>query len=121
MGLDMYACTTRTKPASPVDFDAADATEFHYWRKHPDLHGWMEDLYRRKGGTAASFNCVAVALTEADLDRLEADLVERKLPDTCGFFFGDSDGTELDDDLTFVRKARQFLADGLTVFYSSWW
>lgn len=121
MGLDMYACTTRTKPTSPVDFDAADTAEFHYWRKHPDLHGWMEDLYRRKGGRAESFNCVAVALTAADLHRLEADLIAGKLPETSGFFFGGSDGTERENDLAFVRKARQFLAEGLTVFYTSWW
>lgn len=121
MGLDMYACTIRTKPADPVDFDTADAVQFHYWRKHPDLHGWMEALYRRKDGTDHDFNCAAVALDGADLDRLEADLLARRLPKTTGFFFGASDGTELEDDLAFVRDARQRLAEGLTVFYSAWW
>jgi hypothetical protein len=43
------------------------------------------------------------------------------LPCTAGFFFGESDGSEKHDDLQFVAKAREALAAGLTVFYSSWW
>jgi hypothetical protein len=121
MGLDMYACTTRTKPDSPVDFDVEDATEIQYWRKHPDLHGWMESLYREKGGDDASFNCVNLQLTAADLDRLERDINERRLPPTAGFFFGESDGDELEDDLRFIGAAREALSAGLTVFYTSWW
>lgn len=121
MGLDMYAFTTRTKPACPVDFDPVDPVEFHYWRKHPNLHGWMEALYRQKGGTNPDFNCAAVTLDSADLDRLEADLVAQRLPETGGFFFGASDGTETRKDLGFVHVARLFVAEGLTVFYTSWW
>ena len=121
MGLDMYALTTRTKPTSPVDFGTSDGNEFHYWRKHPNLHGWMEDLYRQKGGTAEHFNCVAVALDAGDLDQLEADLMAQQLPETSGFFFGASNGAELEGELAFIRDARRFLAEGLTVFYTSWW
>jgi len=121
MGLDMYACTTSTKPASPVDFRADESDRFHYWRKHPNLHGWMEALYREKGGEARHFNCVAVALDAGDLDRLEADITGGRLPETQGFFFGISDGAEREDDLALIAKARQHLAAGMTVFYSSWW
>ena len=32
-----------------------------------------------------------------------------------------SDGTEFLDDLAFVGKARKAIADGLTVYYDSWW
>jgi hypothetical protein len=63
MGLDMFARTTTEKPASDVDFDMEQHSELHYWRKHPDLHGWMEKLYRGKGGAAESFNCVRMVLT----------------------------------------------------------
>jgi hypothetical protein len=38
-----------------------------------------------------------------------------------GFFFGSSDGGEIDDDLAFIAKARQAIAAGQTVFYDSWW
>ena len=116
MGLDMLALTTTEKPASEVDFDAVNHCQLHYWRKHPDLHGWMENLYREKGGTTESFNCVRVVLAPPDLDRLEADIKERRLPETQGFFFGDSDGSETPHDLTFIGKARAAIQAGLTVY-----
>jgi hypothetical protein len=42
MGLDMYARTTKEPLAGAVDFKVSEPSELHYWRKHPDLHGWME-------------------------------------------------------------------------------
>lgn len=121
MGLDMYALTCRERPASPVDFKPAQARRLHYWRKHPDLHGWMERLYREKGGSDEQFNCVAVLLMAEDLNRLKADIRGRRLPHTTGFFFGSSTGVEKEDDLQFIGEAREALAAGLTVFYTSWW
>ncbi len=121
MGLDMYAHFLFDAPATAVDFEVANYGELHYWRKHPNLHGWMERLYREKGGQDASFNCVNLLLTAEDLDRLEADIRSRSLPPTSGFFFGESDGSEVEDDLRFIAKARSAIAEGLTVFYSSWW
>lgn len=122
MGLDMYAYTIDETPARPVDFDAGEEiSSLHYWRKHPDLHGWMEALYRKKGGDAPQFNCVNLVLTPDDLDALERDIKAGSLPDTSGFFFGDSDGTETEDDLFFIAKARESIQRGKTVFYSSWW
>jgi hypothetical protein len=44
--------------ASSVDFEVETLAELHYWRKHPNLHGWMEQHYREKGDSAKSFNCV---------------------------------------------------------------
>ena len=107
--------------AGPVDFKVEDASELHVWRKHPNLHGWMQDLYYDKGGSAECFNCVPVVLTAEDLDRLEAAIRTRELPHTIGFFFGETDGTEMDDDLAFIAKAREAIAAGLTVYYDSWW
>src|SRR5262249_49598843 len=98
-----------------------EATELHYWRKHPNLHGWMEKLYVEKGGSAEIFDCVNVQLEKADLDRLEADIKAGCLPCTNGFFFGESNGSEISDDLAFIGKAREALSAGLAVFYSSWW
>lgn len=117
----MYAMTMNTTPESPVDFNTDDATELYYWRKHPNLHGWMQKLYLAKGGTAPSFNCVPVQLEPEDLERLEADIRAQKLPYTDGFFFGETDGTEVEDDLAFIFKAKAAIAEGLTVFYDSWW
>jgi hypothetical protein len=121
MGLDMYAFTTAADiPA--VDFKRpADAAELFYWRKHPNLHGWMEALYRAKGGTDPEFNINAVRLEPADLDVLEAAVNAEKLPLTAGFFFGESQPEDKQDDLDFIAKARAALASGRKVFYTSWW
>lgn len=121
MGLDMFAHYLHDAPEKPVDFEVENYGELHYWRKHPNLHGWMERLYREKGGEGAAFNCVNLLLTGEDLDRLEADIRIGNLPRTSGFFFGESDGSEFEDDLRFIAKARSAIAEGLTVFYSSWW
>lgn len=120
MGLDMYAMTTAEPVSSEVDFKVDECSELHYWRKHPNLHGWMQDLYYEKGGTEC-FNCVPVVLTLEDLDKLEAEVRAGELPRTSGFFFGESDGSEAEDDLQFIAKARTEIKAGKTVFYDSWW
>jgi hypothetical protein len=116
MGLDMNAFATKAKPATEVDFSTKnfEETELHYWRKHPNLHGWMESLYYEKGG-------VPVVLDNEDLDVLEEDIKSGNLPDTAGFFFGQSDGDEVDGDLEFIAKAREAIKNGMTVYYTSWW
>ncbi|EMI24066.1 hypothetical protein [Rhodopirellula europaea] len=121
MGLDQYALITTETIDQEVDFKIPEnACEIHYWRKHPNLHGWMQDLYHDKDGTK-EFNCTPVVLNADDLDRLEAAIKANELPDTCGFFFGTTVGDEKEDDLKFIEKARQAIADGYTVFYDSWW
>ena len=125
MGLDMYAFSTKAKPKTEVDFETKNfqPEEVHYWRKHPNLHGWMQSLYEEKGGDSSDFNGDCVVLTLDDLDCLEHDLKQFDLPDTSGFFFGNSasDDDELKDDLDFVQKAREAIANGKTVYYTSWW
>ena len=121
MGLDMYAYVTPKKPRRPVDFKDKSEERLHYWRKHPNLHGWMEDLYRDKGGAADTFNCVNLELTAADLDALEDCIKAGALPHTSGFFFGETDGSEREDDLAFIAAARAAIAQGLSVYYTSWW
>jgi len=96
------------------------AKEIAYWRKHPDLHGWMENLYREKGGREQSFNGDLVVLTLKDLDRLEEDILRKNLPKTTGFFFGESAEISLKD-LEFVLEARKAIQEGDTVFYDSSW
>lgn len=124
MGLDMFAYTFNGKTESEVDFDTNNVTEkmeIAYWRKHPNLHGWMEQLYYEKGGKDDSFNGSNVLLTKGDLDSLEQDIIDGTLPDTSGFFFGKSDGSEQNEDLEFIAKAREAIEEGKMVYYSSWW
>ena len=76
MGLDMYALATKAKPETDVDFSTKnfEQEELHYWRKHPNLHGWMQNLYDAKGGTSHDFNGDCVVLDSEDLDNLEQDI-----------------------------------------------
>jgi hypothetical protein len=123
MGLDMYVYATKQAPKTEVDFEDVEiVSEVHQWRKHPNLHGWMRKLYREKGGKSDEFNCDScLLLTAADLDRLEQDIKADRLPATNGFFFGHTDGSEFDDDLYFIDKARLAFARGWSIYYTSWW
>jgi len=123
MGLDQYA--------HAID-NNGEKEELAYWRKHPNLQGWMENLWHEKGCPGkpeepnsmglSDFNCVPVELSYDDLDRLEADVNGAALPGTVGFFFGeDSDDYYKKNDLEFIQKAREALDAGLHVEYSSWW
>lgn len=112
MGLDQNAFAV-TKNGEKV--------ELSYWRKHPNLQGWMEQLYISKGGTE-EFNCVDVELTSEDLDNFEKDMLSGSLPETTGFFYGsNSDEHYKNEDIDFIVKARAELEKGNKVFYSSWW
>lgn len=122
MGLDMYAYRTKQPSQRLTDFEQPeDAQRIFYWRKHPNLHGWMEQRYFAKGGDADAFNCVPVVLTPEDLDRLEIDVQRGELPYTVGFFFGESQPEEQLEDLAFIAAARREIDAGFTVYYSSWW
>jgi hypothetical protein len=129
VGLDMYAWAVPDKPGLP-DFsyhpEDTKVEEFQYWRKHANLHGWMEALWTKKGGSDPDGFCTPLRLTLADLDALEADL--RKLPHTTGFFFGVSptEGDEgfeeqVEEDRGFIAKAREMIALGMAVYYDSSW
>jgi hypothetical protein len=119
MGLDQYAYT--------ID-NNGEKEELTYWRKHPNLQGWMENLWESKGRPNAhedhpyEFNCVSLELTMEDIDNLEKAVTNADLPETVGFFFGqDSDNEYFENDIEFIRKAREALDAGLPVYYDSWW
>jgi len=117
MGLDMYAYT-----ATQPEADNEDQREIAYWRKHPNLHGWMEQLAEEKGLSYSTFNGVELELTWEDIDTLERAVKARVLPPTTGFFFGNgADDVYYDSDLEFVKRARAELFSGLRVFYNSSW
>lgn len=132
MGLDMYAFAVKESEL-PEDVrnletdvklgEGIEKTEVHYWRKHHDLHGWMQNLYMEKGGKNVEFNCDTVRLTLEDLDSLEKDLRSQNLPETSGFFFGNNPPNDetIVEDLEFIEQARSFINDGYAVFYDSWW
>lgn len=136
MGLDMYSYRVKGGADSVdladdvnINMDSINRDQsvfepdFFYWRKHANLHGWMYDRYLSKGGTAdtAEFNCTPFRLRADDIDALEADLNEAKLPHTTGFFFGASRPEDQELDRQFIAKARAAIATGDAILYDSWW
>ena len=140
MGLDMYAYVAVKEgqqrefyESAEFDDDAKDFVnktveqprEIAYWRKHPNLHGWMEQLWKSRNGgkgDSANFNGIELEITWDDLEILELDIIAGTLPSTSGFFFGnEADEHYKEQDLKFVRDARAELFCGLKVFYNSSW
>lgn len=148
MGLDQYAYAASkagqydeyyetgkwdSEKQEYVDATVSKPVEIAYWRKHPSLQGWMENLWFEKladqgdnapdpKGWGSSFNNVELELTREDLKRLREDVLAGNLPQTEGFFFGnDSSDYYKEEDLKFIDDA---LADnflGFKIFYNSSW
>ena len=138
MGLDMYAYKIKANLTKEVDFNdeiheknedgspnydnpRTDSIEIAYWRKHPDLHGWMEELYRKKGGKETTFNGDPLVLTLKDLDDLKVAILNGNLPNTTGFFFGISKKEISPNDLEFIEEGKKAIKEGYTIFYDSSW
>ncbi len=145
MDLDQYVYARKELPSEqPVDFRPGDAAELgepvegtweaivewherqeqlFCWRKHPNLHGWMQRLYEQRGGKL--FQCGnfygPVALIAEDLEALERDVLANALPHTMGFFFGASQPEDKEGDLEFIAKARAAVAEGLYLYYTPTW
>jgi len=128
----MYAYVARKKDEMKEYYESYDyetdsgpvvkPREIAYWRKHPNLHGWMEKLAEQKKLSYDSFNGIEMELTAEDLDALEYAVKKRQLPATSGFFFGDNaDQHYYKNDLKFIQEARAEMFMGLKVFYNSSW
>lgn len=145
MGLDQYAYAVRPHSdniefgwaweAHDQDYDSK-VFKIAQWRKHSDLQGWMENLWVTKRTLAGDppqpsedgmfagdlgFNCEPVRLSLTDLEQLETAVNRDELPETSGFFFGRSTPERKDNDLVFIRTARDYIADGCDIYYTSWW
>jgi len=117
MGLDQYAFVKDT-------LDQEEGEELAYWRKHPNLQGFMERLWRNRneGSISGDFNCEQLPLSLEDIDLLESAVTNGMLPETHGFFFGgNSDEDYKEADLKFCAAAREALNAGKVVVYDSWW
>lgn len=104
-----------------------DNEDVYYWRKHPDLHGYMEDLYYKKGGEDQVFNCSRLILDKEDVEEL-LEKIKRQVAGsnefetTEGFFFGETDDEYWKEDVeVFEKLLKETDWDKETVYYSSWW
>lgn len=134
MGLDQYA-TAYSQDGG--------RTELMYWRKHPNLQGYMEQLWEDKGRLCFThfikgelkedvysddsnegwghFNCIPLVLNPDDINDLEECVLNSKLPHTTGFFFGESRDEDKESDLKFIELAREAHEEGDVVVYNSSW
>ena len=141
MGLDMYSYVAARAGQQAEFYEGAEwdneikdhrnpnvnrPREIAYWRKHPNLHGWMARLWLAREGNELreldNFNGIELELDADDLELLEYVVKERELPGTSGFFFGnDADDYYYNDDLKFIQMARAEMFLGFKVFYNSSW
>ena len=108
MGLDMYLTGhlfTRSmkkpnKGSRERGEKKGELIDLGYWRKHPNLHGYIVQTFA--GGKD---ECQEIDLSAESIREILAAIEVDELPETTGFFFGVSDGTEKDDDLKIFRNA----------------
>lgn len=140
MGLDMYVFKSKTKPEHEITCCEANEDgviirgrelwangdeQLHYFRKHPDLHGYFAELWRGRGGPVTdwtSFNGGdGIEITEDILEHLEMIVNQNALPHTEGFFFGESRPEDKPDTLEMIRKCREAIKEGFFCYYTSSW
>lgn len=139
MGLDQYAYVALKEDqrhlfyenCSYVDGELYNPNitipkEIAYWRKHPNLQGWMHQRWLTKNPDKENkeFNGVEFELTWEDLDQLEKDILDENVSNlnTTGFFFGNaSDSYYREKDLQFIKDAKAEIFLGMRVFYNSSW
>ena len=112
MGLDQYAYSR----------EAVETADYQ-WRKHPNLQGWMERLWRERFdiSTDGEF-CCEIQLYKEDILQLAVDIQANDLPATDGFFFGsNSDEQYREQDMEFCKWALTEIFQGREVYYDSSW
>lgn len=109
MGLDMYLNGEKFFMSSVRQkedgFDVAQhELQLGYWRKHPNLHGYIVQEFAE-----GLDECQRIELNEVGLLKIIAAITDGQLPHTTGFFFGESDGSEKDEDLKIMQAALDWL------------
>lgn len=80
--------------------------ELGYWRKHPNLHGYIVETF-----ASGVDECQDIDLSAEDLQTIINAVRTKALPHTEGFFFGESDGTEDEETIQIFEKAIAWLKD----------
>lgn len=127
MGLDMWMFGKEHRvwtedPDATELVESSDDIELAYWRKHPNLHGYIVQQFA--GGVD---KCQNIPLTATDLlDIIEA-VRSKELPNTQGFFFGTSTGDdeEIEYDVEQLGKVLNWLTEDTkvlrTIHYQASW
>lgn len=113
MGLDMFLFGRKSlwdgkAPVRTEDGYKIDAIhiELGYWRKHPNLHGYIVDTFAE-----GVDECQEIALDADAIAQIITAVMTKSLPTTEGFFFGVSDDTveQVSEDCRILRGALEWL------------
>ncbi len=122
MGLDMYFFRV-PKGMGP---ETECKIEIKYFRKHSDLHGWLEEEWRKQSekntnAEWSAFNCVYLEITPGILVRLKdyMTLTDKKRYE--GFFWGASDDEQWQETRELIARIEDIIKSGDKVYYYSWW
>jgi hypothetical protein len=98
--------------------DEGTETKLGYWRKHPDLHGFIVETF-----ADGIDECQKISLTAEDLALVLAATTKEILPPTTGFFFGVSSGDDKDKTLRIFNEALDWVNKdpARRVFYQASW
>lgn len=131
MGLDMYLngekflWTNFQEPEKNITEDGFELKrktfELGYWRKHPDLHGYIVENF-----ADGVDECQRIELYAEDLEDILASVMDNNLPKTEGFFFGVSESADEQDTIRILEGAIKWLKTeeagiNRSVYYRASW
>ena len=92
-----------------------------YWRKHPNLHGYIVNTFAE-----GIDDCKEIWLNEEMIQKIIDAIRHKELPQTEGFFFGESDGSEDAESIRIFERAKCWLMTpdekvGKDVYYQASW
>lgn len=107
MGLDMFLTGDRylMRTHEPGGLKA-ERYHLGYWRKHPNLHGYIVEHF-----ADGEDDCREIELSADDLRQIVQAVTNRELPHTDGFFFGESDTSDeqIAEDVAVFEQALQWV------------
>jgi len=114
MGLDMhltgekYQWTDYNNPENNPMEDGfrvkSRQLELGYWRKHPNLHGYIVQEFA--GGVD---ECQEIELSEENMEQIIGAIEDKNLPETSGFFFGQSSDSDDQNSVEQLEAAIKWL------------
>jgi hypothetical protein len=110
MGLDMFLYGVKhagyddREPLVDGFRRVQQVLELGYWRKHPDLHGYIVQNFA--GGND---NCKPIDLNAEQLKLIRNAVYKNRLPHVEGFFFGESQERDRKPTLEILDRAIEWL------------
>jgi hypothetical protein len=125
MGLDMYIFAAENQKEFDElysqDIEERDSywnKQICYWRKHPDLHGYIVQTFAK-----GVDECQPIPLTSSGIENIISAVKDGNLPHTTGFFFGQSVGPDDQNTIEQLENVLKFLRennDGIVWYEASW-